>query len=264
MARIRSVKPEFWSDPEMTRLPRDVRFFYVALWNFADEDGRLSADTRYLKTVTFPLDDDVTEEIITGWLRALAQAGRVELYVAQGKAFAFLPKLAVHQNLSPEKQSKHLPAPSDQDVQTSLDFSGLLSLSLPSRALTKERTTLTINPPTSNQSDKNGDELFSAMCEATEVEAESVTSSERAVIDEALLELVAVGATGAEVLVRARRYHQRWPKMPVTPRALSKHWGNLARDPPASSDRTAEIIEKTMRNGGEPSKNERLPQQSTG
>ena len=42
MARIRSVKPEFWTDRKLARCTsRDARLLYIALWNISDEHGRL-------------------------------------------------------------------------------------------------------------------------------------------------------------------------------------------------------------------------------
>ena len=38
MARIRSIKPEFWDDRKLAkRASRDARLLYIALWNLADE-----------------------------------------------------------------------------------------------------------------------------------------------------------------------------------------------------------------------------------
>ncbi len=57
MARIRSVKPEFWLDRRLARgVSRDARLLYIGLWNLSDEHGRVRGDARYLKGQLFAYD----------------------------------------------------------------------------------------------------------------------------------------------------------------------------------------------------------------
>lgn len=112
MARMRSLKPEFWSDQDLTRLPRDIRLLYMALWNFTDEEARMQGDPRLVKSWCFPLDDDVTVATVIDWLTVLVDAGKVIRYEHDGSMFLFLPKLPTHQKLDPRLFSK-LPAPPD-------------------------------------------------------------------------------------------------------------------------------------------------------
>jgi len=44
MARIRTIKPEFWTDGDMFKLSRDARLFYIGLWNFCDDNGVIEHD----------------------------------------------------------------------------------------------------------------------------------------------------------------------------------------------------------------------------
>lgn len=111
MARIRSTKPEFWADQELCALPRDVRALYHALWNFADEEARAQGDPRLVKSNCFPLDDDLTPEVIDGMLNELAKGAWVVRYVVGGAQYIYLPKLSKHQRLEPERVPSRLPAP---------------------------------------------------------------------------------------------------------------------------------------------------------
>ncbi|WP_304452866.1 hypothetical protein [Nocardiopsis sp. YSL2] len=116
MARIRSTKPEFWSDRKLARsLSRDARLLYIALWNFADEHARVQGDPRYIKGQCFPYDDDLDDVAIDGLLAELAAAGRIVPYVADGDPYLFLPKLSKHQRLEAAKVPSRLPAPEDAD-----------------------------------------------------------------------------------------------------------------------------------------------------
>lgn len=48
MARIRSIKPEFWTDGKVSRLSDSSALLFIALWNYADDFGFFSCDTREL------------------------------------------------------------------------------------------------------------------------------------------------------------------------------------------------------------------------
>jgi len=80
MARIRTIKPEFWSDKTMSKLPPMTRLFFIALWNFADDAGRARALARELAGFAFPYDDDVEAKTVNSMLDELAAAGRILLY----------------------------------------------------------------------------------------------------------------------------------------------------------------------------------------
>lgn len=121
MARIRSLKPEFWDDRKLARATsRDARMLYMGLWNQADEHSRLNGDLVWLKGRIFPYDADIGTDRIAALLDELEAAGRVRRYEVDGDPFVFLPKLAQHQRLEPKVESR-LPAPPDQraDAQPS-------------------------------------------------------------------------------------------------------------------------------------------------
>lgn len=111
MARIRSIKPEFWADRKLARVSRDARLLYIALWNLADEHGRLQGDARWIKGHVFPYDDDIGEAEVWSMLAELAALGCVHPYTVDCDPFLFLPKLAGHQRLEPGKSSSRLPEP---------------------------------------------------------------------------------------------------------------------------------------------------------
>ena len=49
MARNRIIKPEFWADAKIGRLSFGARLLYIAMWNFADDYGIISASPRQRK-----------------------------------------------------------------------------------------------------------------------------------------------------------------------------------------------------------------------
>ncbi len=60
MARIRTIKPEFWEDEGVAALSRDARLLWIATWNCADDEGILRWTPDYIKAQVFPYDADVT------------------------------------------------------------------------------------------------------------------------------------------------------------------------------------------------------------
>lgn len=57
MARIRSIKPEFWDSPSTARAELAARLAYIALWNWADDSGHGTANLKELEAFCFPNDD---------------------------------------------------------------------------------------------------------------------------------------------------------------------------------------------------------------
>ncbi|MEV4247000.1 hypothetical protein AB0J63_26750 [Streptosporangium canum] len=113
MARIRSIKPEYWSDRSVARLSRDARLLYIAMWNQADEHGRLHGDTRWIKGHCFPYEDDLDLADVDRLLDELAAGRKAQRYVVDDDPYVFLPNLAKHQRLEAAKVPSRLPAPPD-------------------------------------------------------------------------------------------------------------------------------------------------------
>ena len=49
MARIRTVKPEFWTDRRVGECSPNARLLFIATWNFADDHGGLDRSAKQLK-----------------------------------------------------------------------------------------------------------------------------------------------------------------------------------------------------------------------
>lgn len=56
MARIRTIKPEFFTDEDVGALPPTVRLFFIALWCHADKAGRMKIKERELAAKCCPYD----------------------------------------------------------------------------------------------------------------------------------------------------------------------------------------------------------------
>lgn len=113
MARIRTIKPEFWSDYKLAaELTREQRLFYIALWNEADDEGRFLAHPRRLLGIVFPFETDISESFIEDSLRVLAETQRVLLYDVGGTPYGELTKFTEHQKIN-RPSSSRIPAPNN-------------------------------------------------------------------------------------------------------------------------------------------------------
>lgn len=57
MARIRTVKPEFWTDEKVVELTPFARLLFIGLWNFCDDHGRMVYSPKRIKMQIFPADN---------------------------------------------------------------------------------------------------------------------------------------------------------------------------------------------------------------
>jgi hypothetical protein len=87
MARIRTVKPELWTDPEFVECSPTARLLFVAALNFATDYGVLPDKPRQLKMQCLPADDvDISQlvgELIAAgfWQRRTAPDGAKVLVI---------------------------------------------------------------------------------------------------------------------------------------------------------------------------------------
>ena len=56
MARIRTIKPEFWTDEKLTECSLSARLLFIGLLNFADDNGNLVHSEKRIKMQIFPAD----------------------------------------------------------------------------------------------------------------------------------------------------------------------------------------------------------------
>lgn len=57
MARIRTIKPEFFKNEQLADLPMTARLLFIGLWTLADKEGRLEDRPKRIKAELFPYDN---------------------------------------------------------------------------------------------------------------------------------------------------------------------------------------------------------------
>lgn len=87
MARIRTVKPEFWTDGDVMDLSQTARLLFLGSWNFAMCDyGHLADDPRQLRRLVLPEDEVMVVRVDGAWtVQPLDPAALVEEIIAAGR-----------------------------------------------------------------------------------------------------------------------------------------------------------------------------------
>lgn len=106
MARIRTIKPEFFTSEDIVSLTPLARLFYVSLWCEADREGRLSWKTKTLKMRYLPGDDCDIEALS----QELIDAELIVLYEHEGRLYAEIPSFQRHQIINNRESESVLPA----------------------------------------------------------------------------------------------------------------------------------------------------------
>lgn len=93
MARIRTIKPDFWTDEKLTDCSLSARLLFIGTWNFADDAGNLDRSHKQIKARVFPLDNIDCEPLL---IELIAQGLLIE-YAVEGKQYLHIKGFEKHQ-----------------------------------------------------------------------------------------------------------------------------------------------------------------------
>ena len=65
MPRIRTIKPEFWTDEALTECSMSARLMFIGMLNFADDNGNIERSSKQLKMRIFPADNIDCEVLLS-------------------------------------------------------------------------------------------------------------------------------------------------------------------------------------------------------
>src|SRR6516225_1279453 len=106
MARIRTIKPEFWSDEKLAECTLGARLLFIGTWNFADDEGRMEYSPKRLKMQVFPGDDIDVVALV----EELAKYKLVILYRVGDRDYLAIPNFRKHERVDHPRASS-IPAP---------------------------------------------------------------------------------------------------------------------------------------------------------
>ena len=111
MARIRSIKPEFWTSEQIVECSPNARLMFVGLWTFADDNGIHPTNPMRIKMQVFPADD-ISSADIRRMLDELSLNGLIEIYDVDGKEFFRITGWGKHQKI--DQPTYRFPLPSGE------------------------------------------------------------------------------------------------------------------------------------------------------
>lgn len=103
--RIRQVKPEFWSDPDMAALPYPVRLIYIGLWCVADDAGYIEWHPDRIAHDLLGYESTKTRvRHLTEWADQLVKSGHLQMFDC---GCALIPTLSKHQRIAGKQNFKY-------------------------------------------------------------------------------------------------------------------------------------------------------------
>ena len=114
MARIRTIKPDFFTSDTVSALPLRARLTWIGLWTHCDDYGRCRDNVKLIKAAVWP-QDDVSIKDIEADLNTLADRRVILRYVVDDKNYLVVTNWDEHQRVHHPSQSK-IPAPPEGTV----------------------------------------------------------------------------------------------------------------------------------------------------
>lgn len=103
MARIRTIKPEFWTDEKVVECSPNARLLFIGILNFADDNGNVERSGRQHKMRIFPADDIDVEPLVG----ELIDSGLIREYEAEGGKYLHIKGFAKHQKIEKPSKPRH-------------------------------------------------------------------------------------------------------------------------------------------------------------
>jgi hypothetical protein len=250
--RIRTIKPEFWRNQDLAKLPEFTRLLAIALLNYADDDGYFLATPELLRGELFPFSEDSRR--ITVGLTELSNIDYLRLYNGtNGRIYGIVTNFTRHQKISNATESK---------IKGLIDFSedsrrttvGLredshleqgtgnreqgTSLATPPVVACEAQKTLKLESPKAAKEPRQRNELFDALATATGKSPNALAKSEGGQIAKALKGIMQASpdVSAQEIRRRAEGYRRKYRDAALTPTALEAHWSEFAPAAPKPAD----------------------------
>lgn len=111
MARIRTIKPDFWTSEQIVECSVEARLMFIGLWNFCDDGGIHPASTRRIKMEIYPGDDFKSEDV-RRMLDELSTNKLIKLYMVDNVEYLIVTGWKTHQRI--DRPTLKYPPPIDE------------------------------------------------------------------------------------------------------------------------------------------------------
>jgi len=106
MARIRTIKPEFFTSESVLSVSPLARLFFIGLWCEADRDGRLKWKPKTLKFRYLPGDSVKIEKLCS----ELEDEGMIITYTVDDVDYSEIPSFGSHQVINNRERESVIPS----------------------------------------------------------------------------------------------------------------------------------------------------------
>lgn len=105
MSRIRSIKPEFWRDQDLSSVSAEAALLAIGLLNHADDEGYFNANPRLIQADVFPLRE--LSRSPTELLQELSEIGYLRIFLgSDGRSYGAITNFSKHQVINKPTASK--------------------------------------------------------------------------------------------------------------------------------------------------------------
>lgn len=126
MAKIRSIKPEFFRHPGLFELEQNtnlpIRVAFAGLWTVADREGRFRWQPKQIKLDILPYDD-IDINLV---LNELVTSSYLVRYEVESKEYGYIPTWKDHQRVRADEAQSVFPEPSPGNIKNSLENNKVL------------------------------------------------------------------------------------------------------------------------------------------
>lgn len=259
MARIRSIKPGFFTNDQLAEVDPLGRLLFAGLWCHADRSGRLEDRPRKIKAEVLPYDNCDVDAMLT----VLADQKFIIRYEVAGVRLIQVINFEKHQTPNIKEIASTLPPPPRNDTtdtptlyqhsaetvqarhltvleqeqiqeqDQSLGQEGVQGgpgggTSVPRQAQASRRPVRAVPKPKDEPAPVNP--WWDALVDGIGITP--ATDQERQLYGKTVRELRALDASPEEILRRCSHYRARFPNAELTCTALTKHWSRVEHPPP--------------------------------
>lgn len=105
MARIRTIKPEFFTSLSNANLSVTARLTFIGLWTHCDDEGRCIDDARLIKAAIWPLERNT--KAVESDLAEIEKEGKILRYLGAGVPLLQVTEWKTHQHINRAKPSRY-------------------------------------------------------------------------------------------------------------------------------------------------------------
>lgn len=119
MARIRTVKPDFFLDEDLADVPIAARLLFIGLWCLADREGKLQDRPKRIKAELFPWDNVNVDDLL-----AKLHPRHIVRYEVDGVPYLWIRTFTKHQRPNVKEAPSQIPDFVEDDSEHEKESAG--------------------------------------------------------------------------------------------------------------------------------------------